>query len=204
MIDLETLGTTADAVIVSIGAVRFDLETGFVGSEHSGPLGDTFYRVVRLDQQPGRSISGSTVAWWMGQTDAARAVFAAPKSFWLNSTLDDLRNWVARHAVKGCEVWSNGADFDLPMLNLAYAAQGREAPWKPYSGRCYRTYKNLPGARAVKVERQGTHHNALEDAIYQARHLCAIYRALFGKLVESPYGNARSVTVCTTGEGGAA
>ena len=28
MVDLETLATSADAVILSIGAVRFDLETG--------------------------------------------------------------------------------------------------------------------------------------------------------------------------------
>lgn len=33
MIDLETLGTSADAVILSVGAVKFDLESDKIDDE---------------------------------------------------------------------------------------------------------------------------------------------------------------------------
>jgi len=67
------------------------------------------------------------------------------------------------------------------MLNHAYQQYRMPPPWRPYAGRCYRTYKNLPGARDVKVPRLGEHHNALDDAIYQATHLCAVHKALFNR-----------------------
>ena len=178
MIDLETLGTTADAAIVSIGAVRFDLQ-----AKPGAPFASAdacFYRVINIDGQPRRRISGATVSWWMGQSDAARSVFSAEETVYLRQALDDLRDWIRLTCCNAPNVWSNGADFDLPILNHAYEAMCMTAPWKPYTGRCYRTYKNLPGARAIKIERQGEHHNALDDAIYQAQHLCAIHAALFG------------------------
>ena len=178
MIDLETLGTSADAVIVSIGAKAFDLDAGVL---FEGPASD-FYRVISIDGQPQRRISGSTVSWWMGQSEAARSVFSSEQMIYLRPALDDLRDWIRLAFPKSPNVWSNGADFDLPMLNHAFEAMCMTPPWKPYSGRCYRTYKNLPGARAIKVERTGEHHNALDDAIYQAQHLCAIHAALFGKV----------------------
>jgi len=172
MIDLETLGTLADSTIVSIGAVRFDLETGQV---FDAPA-DTFYQVVNIAiWQRGRCIDGCTVQWWMGQSDAARAVFKET-GVSLPVALVALSQWMP----KGVKAWSNGADFDLPMLTHAYRSHDMEPPWGSYLGRCYRTYKNLPGARDIKMVREGTHHNALADAIDQARHLCAIHKALFG------------------------
>ncbi len=135
-------------------------------------------------------ISADTLAWWMRQSDAARAVFdrANPVQhhFPARVALGALEAWVrsvvleenAQH--KDLRVWSNGADFDLPMLAHACRTFNVALPWPAYAGRCYRTYKNLPGARAVVMQRGGVHHNALDDAIDQARHLCAIHAALFG------------------------
>lgn len=187
MIDLETLGTTADAVIVSIGAVAFNLEAGTVlqGDERA-----SFYVVLDTETQPRRHISADTLAWWMLQSDAARAVFdrvnLVQHHFPARTALSALNDWVrqvvlqanAQH--KDLRVWSNGADFDLPMLAHACRTFNVPLPWLPYAGRCYRTYKNLPGARQVAMQRGGVHHNALNDAIDQAQHLCAIHAALFG------------------------
>ena len=176
MIDLETLATTPDAVILSIGAVRFNLEAGTVfAGEH-----ETFYRSVSIDSQPNRKMSGDTIAWWMGHGQAAISVFTESKVTLL-CALMDLHEWIDPTPGANPYVWSNGADFDLPMLASACSEQGVNLPWKPYAGRCYRTYKNLPGARAVQMARTGTHHNALQDAISQAQHLCAIHAALFKK-----------------------
>lgn len=182
MIDLETLGTTADAVILSIGAVRFDLDSGTVAYPH-GQQG--FYQVLDIDdqlQKHQRRISASTLAWWMTQPREAQAVFTDewPKAG-LYGAMSNLGTWISQGAAP--LVWSNGADFDLPMLVHAYTQADLPLPWAAYAGRCYRTYKNLPGARGVKVLRQGQHHNALDDAVYQAQHLCAIHAALFDKEV---------------------
>ncbi len=56
MLDLETLGTTADAVILSIGAVKFNLETGKIDDEG-------FYRSVSVESNLdlGRRISEDTL-----------------------------------------------------------------------------------------------------------------------------------------------
>jgi|AntDeeMinimDraft_6_1070357.scaffolds.fasta_scaffold03534_6 DNA polymerase III epsilon subunit-like protein len=181
MIDLETLGTSADAIILSIGAVRFDLEAGTV-TDPEGAGG--FYTELDITDQQDyeRRISASTLQWWMGQSKEAQSVFEpdAPKQT-LYSALSNLCRWIApdKHATY---VWSNGADFDLPMLVHAYTALNLVLPWEPYAGRCYRTYKSLPGARAVAVPRLGLHHNALDDAVFQAQHVCAIHAALFGRV----------------------
>lgn len=177
MIDLETLGTTADAAIVSIGAVRFDLEAGTVLDDRQS----VFYAEVHLDGQD-RHISADTLAWWMDQSKEAQRVFSGPNRLHLADALMNFGQWITYKHDIDPTVWSNGADFDLPMLSHAYKQFQIIMPWTPYLGRCYRTYKNLPGARAVKVERAGHHHNALDDAIYQAKHLCAIHRALFGQV----------------------
>ena len=77
-------------------------------------------------------------------------------------------------------MWSNGADFDLPMLAHAYNQVGIEVPWKFWNSRCFRTYKNLPNAKNIRVEALGVKHNALSDAYQQAQTVCAIHKALFG------------------------
>ena len=58
------------------------------------------------------------------------------------------------------------------LLEAAFKAVKRPVPWKWSMNRCYRTVKNL--FPDVKMERSGTHHNALDDARDQARHLMRI------------------------------
>ena len=173
MIDCETLGTKADAVILSIGAVKFDQAAGKV-------FDDGFYVSVSVDSNLalGRRIDEDTLIWWLKQRAAAQAVFHEPKET-LESALVQLSDWIA---TDDYEVWSNGADFDLPMLAHAYAQLGIEVPWRFWNSRCFRTYKNLPGAKNVKLSaKDGIAHNALADAHNQAVHACELYTALFGK-----------------------
>ncbi len=177
MLDLETLGTAADAVILSIGAVRFDLDTNQI--DDAG-----FYASVSVDSNldAKRRIQESTLIWWLQQGAAAQGVFHETKQA-LRTALVDLSDWIRN---KECTVWSNGADFDLPMLAHAYISLGIEVPWHFWNSRCFRTYKNLPGAKAIKVPFDGVKHNALFDAVHQAKHVQAIHAALFGKKVKAP------------------
>ena len=71
MVDLETLGTAPGSVILSIGAVRFDVEKGLL---------DEFYVNIDVEssQRLGLTIDGDTVMWWLKQSDAARAKCRTP------------------------------------------------------------------------------------------------------------------------------
>jgi 3' exoribonuclease, RNase T-like len=169
MIDLETLGTRAGCVILSIGAAVFDEKS----------VSETFYRVVsvRTCLDAGLTIDPATEKWWTGQSEEAKETLhaahtsdAAP----LGIVLANFRTWLGTEG----NPWGNGADFDLPILSAAYVACGFGGPpWKPYNGRCYRTLKNLrPDIAAPK--REGVAHNALDDAIFQANHAIALLAAL--------------------------
>lgn len=172
MIDLETLGTRADAVILSIGAVKFNLDSGKIDDK-------AFYASVSIDsnhEAVQRHISESTLLWWFDQSEEARKVFTEPKTT-LYAALEDFNSWmdgnIDRERVK---VWSNGADFDIPMMAHAFDTNGLAIPWMFYNARCFRTYKALPQASGVLKPQNKCAHNALQDAITQAQWLISIHQ----------------------------
>lgn len=172
MIDCESLATTADAVILSLGAVKFDLESGDI--DDAG-----FYASISVESNLdlGRRIAEDTLIWWMKQTPAAQGVFHEPKEA-LGEALVSFSDWLGNDEYF---MWSNGADFDLPMIGHAFTQCKVEIPWRFWNSRCFRTYKTLPGAKNIAAPSSGTKHNALADAVNQAVHAQAIYKALFSK-----------------------
>lgn len=176
MIDLETMSTAKDAAIVSIGAVCFDID--------DGTIGDTFYRVVNLKSsiRGGGKVDGDTMIWWLGQGDDARKALVGDDSVLIESALKQFSEWFREKPVVG--LWGNGSDFDNVVLENAYHRLSWTPPWTYTMNRCYRTIAALfpeitrETFRSVKE----THHNALDDAIVQARHLCAIW----GEFMEAP------------------
>lgn len=168
MLDLETLSTKNDAMIVSIGAVAFDTEMRRIDP-------DNFYSAIKLESATGH-ISTDTVRWWMAQSDEARAVFSAQETTSEALALLDFDAWIRAvipvESQESVTVWSNGASFDCVVLRNAYERNGYIPPWKWYNDRCYRTYMrtfehHLDGT-AVQC---GVAHNALDDAQYQAERL---------------------------------
>lgn len=169
MVDLETLGNTAGCVILSIGAVGFDPKTG--------QLGETFYEVISMDDaiRHGLLVDNETVAWWNKQSEEARQVLREAKEGGL--PLDDALhafNRFLRGFGKGVRLWGNGSDFDNAILAFAYKITGIPGAWAFWDNRCYRTLKSLKPSIKL-VNRQGTYHNALDDAITQARHALEMF-----------------------------
>lgn len=175
MIDLETLSSASDAAMVAIGAVRFDLRNGVVPD--SGK--NVFYQVINAKsaQKAGGRIDADTVMWWMGQSEGARKALLVDDAMPIETALKDFSAWVREVPCGG--MWGNGADFDNVVLCNSYLRLGYTAPWAWTMNRCYRTMNLVMGA-GIEFTREGTHHNALHDAISQARHLCKI----FGQLPE--------------------
>lgn len=162
MLDLETMGNSAQAPIIAIGAVEFD----------ANGLGHTFYEVVDLESSMrlGLHPDASTIMWWMQQSDEARAAFKRP-GVQLVEALTNFANWLAPNV----ELWGNGAAFDNAILSSSYRAANLMQPWKFWNDRCYRTVKAM--YPQIKLERVGTYHNALDDAKSQAEHLIQIWKA---------------------------
>jgi len=172
MLDLETLDTRPSALIVALGAVKFD-------PNGSGVL-QTFYRVPNDwgDQaRHGRTLNPDTVAWWLKQSDAARNALTSPPKSDSTSTAQMLNDFVEFCEGSDVKMWGNGADFDCTLLGSLYADYGIKKPWTYSNNRCFRTMKNL-GLGAAKPARVGVHHNALDDATTQALHLQEIFKCL--------------------------
>lgn len=175
MPDIETLGNHANSVVISIGAVAFD--------ETTGQLGQEFYQEINIDSclDAGLEVNGSTIAWWMSQSDAARKVLSDrvkhDDSLPLVTVLTLFTTYINQVSSKGkVKIWGNGSSFDNSILEECYRKVGSDAPWMFWNDRCYRTVKNL--YKDVKADkRQGVYHNALDDAKHQARHLMKICQA---------------------------
>lgn len=166
-IDCETLGTGPNAMLLSIGAVRFD--------RHSGELGPEFYRLLQLGGPYDGVIDASTVQWWAMQSEQARAdVFGKDlKRARLVDALSDLS-----HFCRGAKTYWQRGDRDGLWLESAYGRVGLEGPpWKFWELRDQRTVSVEFGHLIEKPER-GTAHNALADAKAQADELIAIYSTL--------------------------
>lgn len=165
MVDIETLGTSKNSVILAIGAVQFS-ETG---------VEKKFYEVIDAESctQWGLQIDARTVLWWLDQSDAARKSITGTKGKSLDIVLNEFRtafDW------KNATVWANGIDFDFTILEEAFKAVGWEAPWPYWSKMDFRTVKNLVPRKvydAVKVDAP-VKHNALADATAQAATLIGL------------------------------
>ena len=85
MVDLETFGNEYNAVICSIGAVEFDIETGQTGRE--------FFRKVDIQSglDKGLSVNGSTIEWWLMQSQSAREAVAIGDGIHLQQMLHEFK-----------------------------------------------------------------------------------------------------------------
>ena len=166
MLDLETMGNGPQAAIIAIGAVEFDIQ--------AQQIGERFYKVIDLESAVacGGVMDASTVLWWMKQSDAARSAFDRGGES-IAAVLQQFAAWMENRAPRDdVRVWGNGAAFDNVILASAYRRNGTRQPWQFLNDRCYRTMKAQHPA--VKMQRNGTHHNAVDDAESQARHLIAM------------------------------
>lgn len=173
MIDLETLGTQPGSTILSIGAVLFDPSLPV-----SECIGKEFYCVVSRESslRYGMTISQDTLDWWEKQSPEARSVLDAASTGGEDMSVA-LAN-LARFIPSGAKVWSNGANFDQPLLDVAYDRVGQQIPWRYYNSRCYRTILSLfPEEKSVRPETVCA-HNALEDARWQTKHMVNVAKIL--------------------------
>lgn len=161
MVDFETLGLGERPVILSMGAVVFD----------DAKIHEYFEYYIDKETavKEGFSVDQSTLDWWDEQDPAARAhAFNGEGN--IKDALHELVNFYKLH---GCtEIWSKGALADIRWLNNALDHFGIKRPWKFYKEYCFRTLlKSVPSFEMPFV---GMPHNALDDAVHQAKQFIHI------------------------------
>lgn len=192
-LDLETLGTKQDANIVSIGAVKFNLEDKEIFEDMKDPS-RIYYVTLGLKQLNG-TVEGGTLEWWFQQSEEARRVFRPSSSHVdLMDALIGLNNFVKEEDIEG--VWGNGNMFDNAIIRNAYdrvnaSRYSQLMPlWHFGLDLDLRTIKRValkkvPDLDLNSLRQEGVHHNALDDAIIQALMMQRCWRAITGELHDS-------------------
>lgn len=134
MVDIETLATTTDALVLSIGAQVFTM------TEEAPVFGEHVLVVPSLVEQilAGRRIDRDTQLWWAKQSrDAAEHwVLAAMSPQPVSQALYKLAEFI-----KGADrVWARGPHFDIAILDSLHQTFGFKSPWGYNAIRDVRTF----------------------------------------------------------------
>jgi hypothetical protein len=181
MLDLEAFGPRPRGLIVSVGVVVFDDE---LPPERCVLEGDEnrFYGV--LDSQDARDarfvVDGETMAWWatQGQAFAQLMVEMSTRGERIEALFGRLAAWLSRFKGTPIRHWANAPSYDTVMLENAFQALGIACPLSYKTERDYRTMMELAhGAVRPDVPATGV-HNALFDAIEQAKLATAALQKL--------------------------
>jgi len=185
MVDIETLGTSCDAPILTIGAIVFDPVTGVVGA--------TFYEKIDVrcygELSNLFSVSYETLVWWMEQNEAARKeAFIGENRRHLRNVLTTFHEWLTVNSDnvradterKSLYMWSHGKDFDLIILSYALSVFGITVPWRFWETRDTRTIYDMAGVKLRKEPNALEHelHHALGDCSRQIEGVVQAYKIL--------------------------
>lgn len=160
MQDIETLGTRAGSVVLSVALVRFTDEANC-----------TVNLSVPEQLQTGLEIDPATHAWWGEQNlkypGAWERVTTNPQP--LVAGLQYLSAWIHWASPDSNPlIWAHGATFDPVLLGEVYRRAGVPVPWQFWDCRDTRTLYDLAGVN-VKDYPVPPPHVALNDAIAQVR-----------------------------------
>jgi hypothetical protein len=181
MIDLETLGTKPDSVILTIGAQLFDPTSSEVWTEtpvYDVISGNTVIPSLNIrlnvDQQEllGRTTSEETIKWWANQTpEAQEEAFGLSDRVDFKEALLQLTRMVEVCGPKRTvRVWSKGPTFDIMMLEHAMEQTGVRVPWEFWNVRDARTVYGL--CPTLDTKKNGPiSHCALDDCRKQIEML---------------------------------
>jgi DNA polymerase III epsilon subunit-like protein len=188
MIDLETLATSPNASVLTIGAVKFDP----FGDDLNDPTCKKFYVRIDVDScdELNLDVNDDTIAWWANQSkEAQEEAFNPEGRVHIREAFDQLYKfcWGAKR------VWSHGASFDTVICENIFRKLNKAVPWQFWEVRCTRTLFDL----GVNPERPPVlKHHALEDAWNQAVGVQHVFQKLRGSTqfngnLITPFSNQR-------------
>jgi hypothetical protein len=167
MIDLETLSTNPNAVILTLGAVKFNP----FGTGQSEPM----YFKVDVDSQTklGRHVQPETLDWWATQPKKIQEEALGESD---RISLEETLKKINKYSVGVDVFWCQGPLFDYAILQNLYAQMGQPCPWNYWAIRDSRTLFSLvprdPNEKRLEA------HNALADCYHQAKKVQKVYKDL--------------------------
>ena len=181
-LDLETLGTSNSPVIMQIGAVLFDIETGNIirRFSHTIDIQSCIYADLKID--------AVTLKWWTKQDPSTlKQVMSGTKS--LEFVLDAFKEWimmVCGSAIGNVNLWGNGILADNTWLKSAYNSLNKAYPIHYTKDRDVRTILDLAATKLEitesqlrsKITNKGVYHNAVDDAEFAAKLISTCYNIL--------------------------
>lgn len=167
MLDLETLSTKPDAVILTLGAIKFD--------PYTDTIGDGLYLRVDVDEQLSidRHVQQESMDWWAKQADDVREEAFSDGN---RASLEEVYKQLNRFVTGVGNIWAQGPHFDIVILENLYRQKEWPTPWQFWQIRDSRTLFGTHGDPRDK-NKAGL-HNALEDCISQAKAVQSIYKRL--------------------------
>jgi DNA polymerase III epsilon subunit-like protein len=170
MIDLETLATSPNASVLTIGAVRFDP----FGDDLKNPTCKKFYVKVDIDScnDLNLDVNDDTITWWGQQSkEAQEEAFSTDGRIPVREAFEQLYKfcWGAKR------VWSHGASFDTVICENIFRKINKAVPWSFWEVRCTRTLFDI----GINPTRPPVlKHHALEDAWNQAVGVQNVFKTL--------------------------
>jgi len=167
MLDIETLGTEPESVILSISAVRF---------QDNGKTGEEFHADIDIEScvEAGLKIDAATVIWWMGQDDEARAQFTDDRiRYPLVNALNNFTNIFLD--LRELKIFAKDPDFDCNLLEDAYSKLNLIPPFHPRRNKmAIRTLSSLRPEYEKNEEFTGVKHNGIDDCKHQIKYVTKI------------------------------
>lgn len=167
MIDLETFGTSKNAAIVQVGACYFDRSTG--------EIGDTFKRNIDAASamKSGAEMDAGAVYFWLNQPKEAQTSIISGVLQPIDQVFKELNDFL--NPAK--RIWSH-ATFDFVIIMETFRRLGIKPSFGYKAARDIRTLTDLANLTIKKVEREGIHHDALDDAKYQVKYCTEAFKKL--------------------------
>jgi DNA polymerase III epsilon subunit-like protein len=164
MIDIETLSTRPNAVIIQLAAVKFN-KTGIIDrfSANIDPVDCKKYNC---------HISTDTLNWWKNkdieiikswQSDIQKT----------ETVMLDFIEWMSDDKKL---VWCNGGSFDFPIISWVLSELKLSKPWKYWEEMDLRTISTFFDYKLPK----GNTHNAIQDCEHQVQHILKLFNQLQG------------------------
>jgi hypothetical protein len=172
MLDLETLSTKNDAIILTIGAIKFDRNNDWDDTFTLDKIPESrkFYKRIKVEscEKLGLHRDENTEKWWNQQNKEAKeeAFGFIEDRLDIAEVLQMFSKWFGNSKY----IWGNGSSFDITILTEAYSRCHIDLPWKFYNIRDLRTLLDICNVRLSNFS-NNSKHNALYDCFYQVKAL---------------------------------
>jgi len=170
MVDLETLGNKSYSALLSIGAVEFDINTGETGKE--------FYKIIDLQSSldAGLKVNGDTFYWWLQQSQDARDEICK-KGENLSKVLGDFTLYFNSLNNPEIQIWGNGSNFDIGLLEDAFEVCQLKIPWNFRHVRDVRTLVSFNPKIKKNYQFNGIEHHPSDDCKHQIGYSSEIWKS---------------------------